>query len=189
MKAHLITARAISLFSCVALLVLLTGGSTSALASQAQDSPSQRGAVLGPATGQASETASEISGIVFGADDEPMAGAQVRLLGPNRLLLQETVTDEKGRFELTDVRPGTYELRVTAPPFRDRDQIITVGEEPLKLEISMIAAFIDETVTVSATRGILQENTKVAASVHTLGVAELEERAVDLLPRMLAEEP
>jgi len=188
MRAHLTTARAISLFSCVAFLVLLTGGSTSALASQAPNA-SQRGAVLGPATGQAGAAASEISGIVLGADNEPMAGAQVRLLGPNRLLLQETVTDEKGRFELTDVRPGTYELRVTAPPFRDRDQIITVGETPLKLEISMIAAFIDETVTVSATRGILQENTKVAASVRTLGIHELEERAVDLLPRMLAEQP
>jgi outer membrane receptor protein involved in Fe transport len=127
--------------------------------------------------------------VVLAADDRPLAGAQVRLLGPNRLLLKETVTDDEGRFELTDVRPGTYELRVTAPPFRDRDQIITVGETPLDVRFRMVAAFIDETVTVSATRGILQDNTKVAASVRTLGVNELEERAADLLPRMLAEEP
>ncbi len=185
----MIIARAIPLICCVAVCFLMTAGSGFALASQAIDERQQRGVVLGPATGQSGAVASKVSGTVLGADDEPMSGAQVRLLGPNRLLLQETVSDEKGRFELTDVRPGTYELRVTAPPFRDRDQIITVGEKPLKLEVSMIAAFIDETVTVSATRGILQENTKVAASVRTLGADELEERAVDLLPRMLAEEP
>lgn len=132
---------------------------------------------------------SKISGTVLDAEEKPMAGAQVRLIGPNRILLQETVTDEIGRFTFHQVRPGTYELRITAPPFSDRDRIVSVGSEPVEVKIVMVAAFVDETVTVSASRGILQERSKVAASVRTLGVDELEERAVDLLPRMLAEEP
>ncbi|MFQ5745142.1 MAG: TonB-dependent receptor domain-containing protein [Acidobacteriota bacterium] len=129
-----------------------------------------------------------LTGVVLDGNGEPIAAAAVRLFGANRLLLADTTTDRDGRFSFPDLAPGTYEIRVTAPPFGDRDQVVTLGKEPVDLTINMLAG-TDETVTVTATRGMLREETKVAASVHTLGVEQLQERAADLLPRMLSEEP
>lgn len=134
------------------------------------------------------QSTAPITGTVVDADGEPLEGAAVSLLGPNRLLLQETVTAGDGTFELDPVVTGTYELRVSLPPFRDRVRLIQVGGEEAVIEVRFAPAEIEESVTVTASRGILQDDFAVAGTVRTRGIEELEERAPDIVPRMMEEE-
>ena len=130
----------------------------------------------------------EVGGTVFDAEGQPLPGAVVRLLGPNRLLLQQETTGADGRFRLEGVAPGNYELRVSSPPFRDRVQLLRVGGEPAEVTVRFAATQIDESITVTASRGMVQDNFAVAGTVRSLNIDRLEERAPDILPRMLSEE-
>ena len=130
-----------------------------------------------------------LSGTVLDPEGNGVMGAQVRLFGPNRVLRGQTVTDPAGRFGFVGLHPGTYELRVTAGPLRDQDQIVELRSPSAYLTVVLQDAVLEERVTVTASRGILQDQSRVAANVHTLGVGELQQRAPDLLPQMLSEEP
>jgi len=131
----------------------------------------------------------ELHGVVLDGEGEPVVDAQVRLLGPNRSVVQDTTTDPEGRFRFADVRRGVYEIRVVAPPFRSRDRVVNVDGELPELTFRMAAGEVQENVTVTASRGMLRASSDVPATVMSLDIDELESRAVDLLPRMLAEEP
>lgn len=63
-----------------------------------------------------------LSGQVTGLNDEAVAGANVLLEGTGR----GTYTDEKGRYLLEDVTPGTYTLKVTALGAAPSQKVITM---------------------------------------------------------------
>ena len=149
--------------------------------------PAQRGAAA-PARAAVSQQARRaLTGVVLDAQEQPLPGALVRVFGLNRLQLGQTNTDANGRFtfELPD---GTYELRVTVPPYRDRVRLVQLGADSGVVTVNFDAAQIRDEVTVTASRGLLQDDTKVAGTVRSLGLDMLTERAPDLLPRMLGEE-
>ncbi len=147
--------------------------------------PAQRGAAESAAAPQPAQRG--LTGVVLDAQAQPIAGALVRVFGPNRLQLGQTDTDADGRFtfELPD---GTYELRVTVPPYRDRVRLVQLTADSGPVTVAFEAAQIRTEVTVTASRGLLQDDTKVAGTVRSLSLDMLSERAPDLLPRMLGEE-
>ena len=51
-----------------------------------------------------------VSGRVLGADDRPISGARVQLMGDGALGSSYATTDHSGAFTLKDVEPGTYVL-------------------------------------------------------------------------------
>lgn len=157
--------------------------------------PARESAIVQPAqqiqtatssAGPALRQEGSLSGIVLNVNGEPVAGALVRLFGPNGLQIGQTDSDGQGRFVFPGLSPGNYELRVTAPPLRDRVQLVQVG--PGNIDVTVNFGQIEENVTVTANRGLLQDETKVAGTIRTMSVDKLEERAPDLLPRMLTEE-
>ena len=127
-----------------------------------------------------------LSGIVLDVEGQPVSGALIRLFGPNRLQVGQTESDPQGKFLFAELNPGNYELRVTVPPFRDRVQLVEVTPQGAVATVNF--AQIEESVTVTANRGLLQDETKVAGTIRSLTLEKLEERAPDLLPRMLTEE-
>ncbi len=151
------------------------------------DTP-QRSAAPGPgAAGYEQQARRTLTGVVLDAQEQPIAGALVRVFGPNRLQLGQTDTDAAGRFSF-ELPDGNYELRVTVRPYRDRVQLVQLTAETEPLTVDFGAAQIQDEVTVTASRGLLQDDTKVAGTVRTLSLDMLTERAPDLLPRMLTEE-
>ncbi len=90
-----------------------------------------------------------ISGTVIGPDGHPLDGASVTLLdGLGEKLT--SVTTSGGRFEITDVGPGTYSLRADAPPLRGIPQKLTVSAAlPMVVELRLTAAASEE-IVVSA---------------------------------------
>ena len=149
--------------------------------------PAQRGAIAPPRAAVAQQARRALTGIVLDAQEHPIAGALVRVFGPNRLQLGQTDTDTDGRFtfELPD---GNYELRVTVRPYRDRVRLVQLAADSGDLTVNFEAAQIHDEVTVTASRGLLQDDTEVAGTVRSLSIDMLTERAPDLLPRMLSEE-
>jgi len=67
--------------------------------------------VPSPAFSQDTAGTGTVSGTVVGAAGAPELAVTVCLVTTNRC----AVTDEKGRFRLADVRPGTYQIEVTPP--------------------------------------------------------------------------
>lgn len=58
-----------------------------------------------------------VSGVVRDVKGTPQVGALVELLGPNLSVLAQTFTDDKGRYSLPGVRPGTYNIKATGSLF------------------------------------------------------------------------
>ncbi|MEC8944419.1 MAG: carboxypeptidase-like regulatory domain-containing protein, partial [Acidobacteriota bacterium] len=105
-----------------------------------------------------------LSGIVLDVEGQPVPGALIRLFGPNRLQIGQTDSDQQGKFLFVELSPGNYELRVTVPPFRDRVQLVEVTPQGAVATVNF--AQIEESVTVTANRGLLQDETKVAGTIR-----------------------
>jgi outer membrane receptor for ferrienterochelin and colicin len=136
----------------------------------------------------AQQSGTSLTGFVLDGDGNPMSGALVRLFGPNRLQVGQADTDGEGRFRFDGLAAGrNYELRVTVPPFRDRVEFVRLVDGDNSITVNF-AAQIEETVTISRSRGLVQDETKIAGTIRSLSLDVLQERAPDLLPRMLTEE-
>ena len=71
--------------------------------------------VLSMAFGRASaQNAAAIGGVVRDPHGVPQLGALVELLGPGSAVTAHTYTDEHGRFLLSTLEPGRYQLRTSA---------------------------------------------------------------------------
>ena len=170
---------------CGAARVALCG--LALLVGHAAEAAPQAGGVPSPPRGpEGIQQHGSLSGVVLNVNGEPVPGALVRLFGPNRLQVGQTDSDEQGRFTFAELSPGNYELRVTVPSLRDRVQLVQVTPQGATVTVNF--AQIEESVTVTANRGLLQDDTKVAGTIRSLSLDKLEERAPDLLPRMLTEE-
>jgi len=144
----------------------------------------------GQAAGEAAagQSGASLTGTILDGDGRPMEMALVRLFGPNRQQVGQADSDGEGKFRFDGLVGGrNYELRVTVPPFRDRVQLVQIAAGDNTVVVNFEAQ-IEETVTVSGNRGQVQDETKVAGTVRSLSMDLLEERAPDLLPRMLTEE-
>jgi len=161
-------------FLAMGIVVLAAWSPSAALAQALHGDPTQQGTGV-------------VTGVILDTENKPLAGALVRLFGPTHLLVGQADSDGEGRFRFIGVTPGNYELRVTVPPFRDRVEVVSVANNEVPVTVRF-AAMLEENITVQAERGIVVDETKVAGTVRTLSIDKLEERAPDLLPRMLVEE-
>ena len=97
--------------------------------------------------------------VLESGSNRPVASAQVNIEGTTRGAL----TDAAGRFELTEVTPGTHTLQVQSLGFTQASQQVTVAAgqtAEVTFELSVSAVSLDEIVVTG---------TAVAASKRTLG--------------------
>ena len=86
-----------------------------------------------------------IRGVVVGPDGAPVAAATVTLLDGLGDPLAATDTDAQGRFALTNVAPGTYGLRASAPPLSATIAAITVRAAlPVEIDVRMSAVTAEQ---------------------------------------------
>ena len=106
--------------------------------------------LLWPATGSA-QTGS-IRGSVVDQTDLVLPGATVTLRGNG--VPRTAYSDEQGNFELAEVAPGTYTLRVSLAGFSDATvEDVTVSGAPLELSpVALQLASFGDTVVVTASR-------------------------------------
>jgi outer membrane receptor protein involved in Fe transport len=107
--------------------VFIPGGLTTSLAAQVQ---------LGTVRGQ-----------VLQPDGTPAADAQVNIVDSLGQLVTKSVTMRDGRFELTGIAPGTYQLRAGGAGFSTLLRpLIVEGALPIEIEIQLPPAVKEEVV-------------------------------------------
>ena len=75
-----------------------------------------------------------VSGQVFDKMDQPLTGAIVILMTPKDTAIAAGVTtDLRGLFNLTDVKPGRYILKISLMGYADYRQIKKIGAQALDL--------------------------------------------------------
>ncbi len=127
--------------------------------------------------------------LTLSTEGAPIGGLLVQILGPARQVVRETTSDGNGVALLAGLRRGSYELRIINNLYTDVYRVLDLRQAALVVEVTMLPIGVEERVTVTAARGTLQEETKIPATVRSLDEVRLKARAVDLLPRMLDEEP
>ena len=107
------------------------------------------------APAMAQETAGQINGVIAGADGQPLANAQVRVLHKPTGALQTVTTNAEGRFIGRGLRiGGPYEVVVTSPGGKDEKidtAVFLVLGEPYALDYTIGTPALEE-ITVSGVR-------------------------------------
>ncbi len=130
-----------------------------------------------PSPSKAQTTTAAFQGTVSDATGAVLPAAQVTASNVDTGLKRTTITNEEGRFLLSELPPGSYEITVSLPGFETlvrKGMTLTVGQQA-NLALSMKVGAVDEKVVVTGDAPIV-ETTQSAVS----GVVE--ERRITELP-------
>lgn len=104
------------------------------------------------------DSSGTISGKLLDARDAVIAGAQVEIRQLNGPVVQSRASDEEGRFEMTHLSYGRYELRIQHPGFREyREQVQVRDGSPISLQLRLSLSVAAENVTVNAQSSLITE--------------------------------
>ncbi len=95
------------------------------------------GVVLGSSgrTAEARAAGVVFSGTVAGSDQGFLSGASVAIDGPQH---KEARTDADGRFTITDVASGKYQLKVFADGYLPIERPMEVGSASVSLDVVLL---------------------------------------------------
>jgi hemoglobin/transferrin/lactoferrin receptor protein len=131
-----------------------------------------------------------LTGTVKDASDTPVNGATVSVLTGRQVAVATTTTDAQGRFTVSNVASGSYEILVNARGFSPRSHAIQVpSAEADKLEIKLGLAALTAEVTVTADVGLVQELDKTTQQVNVITEDKLQQRSTSTLAQAFREEP
>ena len=121
---------------------------------------------------------SSIAGLVTDTSGAVLPGVTVEVSSP--ALIEKTrvaTTDSEGRYEIVNLRPGTYAVVFSLPGFntfkRDRIDVLSNVNVPINAQLGL--GSIEETVTVSGESPMV--DVKVAARNEVVG-----KKLLDALP-------
>jgi uncharacterized surface anchored protein len=113
---------------------------------------------------------------VSGADAEPLAGALLTLTDPHGEVVASTVSGPEGRYELTDLEPGTFTLAGRAAGHQPAALTVEVGAGVTERDLTLaggarvsgvVRAASDARPLRDATVSLLDESGGVVATLVT----------------------
>jgi hypothetical protein len=117
-----------------------------------------------------------LAGTVTDSSGGVVANAAVKITDTDTGVSYDGVTNSAGEFVRIALKPGKYNVVVTAPGFRKAEQkdiLLTAGERT-GVQITLTVGDVGQTVEVTAVSPLLQtEGTQVGATVDTRSMAEL----------------
>jgi outer membrane receptor protein involved in Fe transport len=130
-----------------------------------------------------------ITGVVRDGTGGVVVGAGVSLLTADQAIVGATRTDKSGRFTFADVRPGRYLLIVLAPGFAETRLSVAPGDGGTEgLAVTISPEGLRESVSVTATRGVVQDSSVSAQAVTVIGASDIGTRAKEVVAQAVAEE-
>lgn len=97
----------------------------------------------------AAQSTSGVQGQVVDQQRSVVPGASVQVVQPSSGLERFTTTDDEGRFVVSNLPVGAYDIRVDLPGFvRDSRRIHLVSSVPLQLEVVLELAQLTDSVRV-----------------------------------------
>ena len=94
-------------------------------------------ALLGPLAALA-QSGGAIVGSVVDADAQPVPHVQVQATNKLTKSVYKASGSEQGRFSLSALPPGDYDLSITAPGFYPSNRTLTVANQPLQLDVRLL---------------------------------------------------
>jgi carboxypeptidase family protein/TonB-dependent receptor-like protein len=107
-----------------------------------------------------------LTGIVKDATGGRLPGATVTVVNKDNNLTREATTDADGAYNIINLQPGRYDVKVALSGFREASRTsvpITIGEIS-RIDVAMEIGTLSETITVASQVQLLQTD---KADVHT----------------------
>lgn len=137
-------------------------------------------AVVTPAFAQQPASPVTVSGVVQDDTGGVLPHAQIELVNSAGTVVATASTDESGRFTLTGVAPGQYDVRASFPAFKPGSVHVRVaGRNPAPLKIVLGLANLKEAVTVGTGAGDVS-----AAATNNLSAIVVDQNMLAGLPIM-----
>lgn len=115
-----------------------------------------------------------VTGTVRDSSGAPVAAAEVALLTPELTGIARTTTNPQGRFTFAVPAPGTYLLIVRAKAFDEVQRAFTaVDGQESAIDIVIQPEGLREEVTVTASRGTVEELHRVGQAVNIIDEREI----------------
>ncbi|HLL75207.1 MAG TPA: TonB-dependent receptor, partial [Pyrinomonadaceae bacterium] len=146
--------------------------------------------LFGPAAASArQDSRGAITGAVRDAGGDAVAGAKVWLVTSQQAQIRSAETDSEGRFQFSNINPGSYELRVERTGFDTRRAPVMVAagattEAAVVLEVAGVA----EEITVTAETGLATDKDRVAQQINVIPERSIQQRATAVLAQVADEE-
>ena len=130
-----------------------------------------------------------VTGVVRDGTGGVVVGADVSLLTAEQAVIGATKTDQAGRFTFAAVRPGRYLLVVVAPGFAETRLAVAPGEGGAEgVMVTISPEGVRTTVSVTATRGVVQDSSASAQAVTVIDSNDIANRAKEVVSQAVAEE-
>src|SRR6202162_3865243 len=129
------------------------------------------------------ETTSAIVGQVRDTTNAVVPGATVTIANPETGLTRSAKTDDAGRFNFPQLKPGTYSVKVEAQGFEPRrnDNVVSGLGQKQALDFTLKVARSNETVEVSSEAPIINpENANTSTTLNTPALEDLPNPGGDL---------
>ncbi len=136
------------------------------------------------------QTTVTISGTITDQSGGALPHATVTLLRPPAVVVRATETGADGRFSLERVAPGRYALDASAGGFSSRRVAVEVGTTAVTgLVVALELGAIQAEVTVTASRGSVEDPARSVQAVNVIGRDEIAVRAKAVVAQLASEEP
>src|SRR5260370_5256283 len=129
------------------------------------------------------ETTSAIVGQVRDTSNAVVPGATVTIANPETGLRRSATTDEAGRFNFPQLKPGTYSVRVEAQGFepRQNDNVVSGLGQKQTVDFTLKVARSNETVEVNSEAPLINpENANTSTTLNTSALENLPNPGGDL---------
>jgi hypothetical protein len=116
-----------------------------------------------------------ITGTVKDASGAVLPGVTVEAASPVLIeKVREAVTDASGRFQILDLRPGTYTVTFTLPGFNTfkRDGVILSGAAASSVDAELRVGSLEETITVTGESPVVDTHTLTKQQVLSADVVD-----------------
>jgi hemoglobin/transferrin/lactoferrin receptor protein len=128
-------------------------------------------------TAVTSAKAGELVGHVKDSSGARLVGARVVVLTAQRAILATATTDPSGQFAVAGLPDGQYLIVAQYRAFSDRQASVTLsGTGPVVVDLVLDVGPVRQDVTITATPGLLGDQSKVIQPVNVISESEILER-------------